>query len=60
LIDKLTELKEAAWGNKATKISNQIAKKVLALNLEPFPSDHKALKGYPGFYLPESGNSKLY
>jgi mRNA interferase RelE/StbE len=41
------------------KISNQIAKKVLALNLDPLPTDHKALKGYPGFYRVDSGEYRI-
>ncbi len=37
------------------KISNQIAKKVLALNIDPRPNDSENLKGYPGFYRIDSG-----
>ncbi len=32
------------------KISAQIAKKVLALNIDLRPQDSEDLKGYPGFY----------
>lgn len=41
------------------KISAQIAKKVLSLNLDPFPPDHKALKGYPGYYRVDSGEFRV-
>jgi mRNA interferase RelE/StbE len=41
------------------KISNQIAKKVLALNLDPRPADSKSLKGYPGFYRVDSGEYRI-
>jgi len=34
----------------APKISNQIAKKVLALNIDPRPADSEHFKGYPDFY----------
>ena len=41
------------------KISNQIAKKVLALNIDPRPTDSKNLKGYPGFYRVDSGEYRI-
>jgi mRNA interferase RelE/StbE len=41
------------------KISNQIAKKVLALNVDPRPTDSKELKGYPGFYRIDSGEYRI-
>jgi mRNA interferase RelE/StbE len=41
------------------KISNQIAKKVLALNLDPRPANSKSLKGYPGFYRVDSGEYRI-
>jgi mRNA interferase RelE/StbE len=41
------------------KISNQIAKKVLALNVDPRPADSKDLKGYPGFYRVDSGEYRI-
>ncbi|MFN9174042.1 MAG: type II toxin-antitoxin system RelE family toxin [Synechocystis sp.] len=41
------------------KIAAQIAKKVLSLNLDPFPADHKALKGYPGYYRVDSGEFRI-
>jgi mRNA interferase RelE/StbE len=41
------------------KISNQIAKKVLALNIDPRPADSGQLKGYPGFYRVDSGEYRI-
>jgi mRNA interferase RelE/StbE len=41
------------------KISNQIAKKVLALNINPRPADSENLKGYPGFYRVDSGEYRI-
>jgi mRNA interferase RelE/StbE len=41
------------------KISAQIAKKVLTLNLDPLPSDSKGLKGYPGYYRVDSGEYRI-
>ncbi len=41
------------------KISNQIAKKVLALNIDPRPNDSENLKGYPGFYRIDSGEYRI-
>ncbi|MBD2182178.1 type II toxin-antitoxin system RelE/ParE family toxin [Planktothrix sp. FACHB-1355] len=37
------------------KIAAQIAKKVLALNVDPLPADSKELIGYPGYYRVDSG-----
>jgi mRNA interferase RelE/StbE len=41
------------------KIAAQIAKKVLALNIDPLPSDTKDLKGYPGLYRVDSGEYRI-
>ncbi|MGL6341695.1 MAG: type II toxin-antitoxin system RelE family toxin [Waterburya sp.] len=41
------------------KISAQIAKKVLALNVDPLPTDSKQLKGYPGYYRVDSGEYRI-
>lgn len=41
------------------KISAQIAKKVLALNVDPLPADSKQLKGYPGYYRVDSGEYRI-
>ncbi len=41
------------------KIAAQIAKKVLALNLEPRPNDCKELKGYPGLLRVDSGEYRI-
>jgi mRNA interferase RelE/StbE len=41
------------------KISAQIAKKVLALNIDPLPADSKQLKGYPGYYRVDSGEYRI-
>lgn len=41
------------------KIAAQIAKKVLALNVEPLPSDSKALTGYQGYYRVDSGEYRI-
>ncbi|MER3432902.1 MAG: cytotoxic translational repressor of toxin-antitoxin stability system [Leptolyngbya sp. ERB_1_1] len=41
------------------KITAQIAKKVLALNLDPLPADSKELKGYPGYYRVDSGEYRI-
>ncbi len=41
------------------KIAAQIAKKVLSLNLDPFPADHKALKSYPNYYRVDSGEFRI-
>ena len=41
------------------KIAAQIAKKVLALNVDPLPADSKELTGYPGFYRVDSGEYRI-
>jgi mRNA interferase RelE/StbE len=41
------------------KISAQIAKKVLGLNVDPLPTDSKQLKGYPGYYRVDSGEYRI-
>ncbi|MGL5079763.1 MAG: type II toxin-antitoxin system RelE family toxin [Waterburya sp.] len=41
------------------KISAQIAKKVLALNVDPLPTDIKQLKCYPGYYRVDSGEYRI-
>lgn len=41
------------------KIAAQIAKKVLALNVEPLPPDSKELSGYPGYYRVDSGEYRI-
>lgn len=41
------------------KIAAQIAKKVLALNVEPLPADSKELKGYRGYYRVDSGEYRI-
>jgi mRNA interferase RelE/StbE len=41
------------------KISAQIAKKVLALNIDPLPANSKQLKGYPGYYRVDSGEYRI-
>ena len=41
------------------KIAAQIAKKVLALNVEPLPNDSKQLIGYPGYYRVDSGEYRI-
>ncbi len=41
------------------KIAAQIAKKVMALNIDPLPADSKALKGYPGYYRVDSGEYRV-
>ena len=43
----------------APKISNQIAKKVLALNIDPRPADSEQLKGYSNFYRVDSGEDRI-
>lgn len=40
-------------------ISNQIAKKVLALNIDPRPTDSEHLKGHPNFYRVDSGEYRI-
>lgn len=41
------------------KIAAQIAKKVMALNVDPMPSDTKELSGYPGYYRVDSGEYRI-
>jgi mRNA interferase RelE/StbE len=41
------------------KIAAQIAKKVLALNIEPLPTDSKALSGYKDYYRVDSGEYRI-
>lgn len=41
------------------KIAAQIAKKVLALNVDPLPPDTKALSGYSGYYRVDSGEYRI-
>lgn len=41
------------------KIAAQIAKKVLSLNIDPLPSDTKALTDYPGYYRVDSGEYRI-
>ena len=41
------------------KIAAQIAKKVLALNVDPLPSDSKELAGYAGYYRVDSGEYRI-
>ncbi|MEG4497964.1 type II toxin-antitoxin system RelE/ParE family toxin [Microcoleus sp. F10-C6] len=41
------------------KIAAQIAKKVLALNVDPLPNDSKQLIGYPGYYRVDSGEYRI-
>ncbi|HAG83860.1 MAG TPA: cytotoxic translational repressor of toxin-antitoxin stability system [Cyanobacteria bacterium UBA12227] len=41
------------------KIAAQIAKKVLALNIDPLPFDSKQLSGYPGYYRVDSGEYRI-
>ncbi|MEG3862835.1 type II toxin-antitoxin system RelE family toxin [Microcoleus sp. herbarium12] len=41
------------------KIAAQIAKKVLALNVDPLPNDSKQLIGYSGYYRVDSGEYRI-
>ena len=41
------------------KIAAQIAKKVLALNVEPIPTDSQKLKGYLDLYRIDSGEYRI-
>ena len=41
------------------KIAAQIAKKVLALNVDPLPADSKELSGYRGYYRVNSGEYRI-
>ena len=40
-------------------IAAQIAKKVLALNVDPLPADIKQLSGYSGYYRVDSGEYRI-
>lgn len=41
------------------KVSAQIAKKTLSLNVNPLPSDSKHLKGYANLYRVDSGEYRI-
>lgn len=41
------------------KISAQISKKILSLNVDPLPADSKQLSGYPGYYRVDSGEYRI-
>ena len=41
------------------KIAAQIAKKIFALNLDPLPSDSKALVGYPNYFRVDIGEYRI-
>lgn len=41
------------------KIAAQIAKKVLALNVDPLPADSEHLSGYQGYYRVDSGEYRI-
>ncbi len=41
------------------KIAAQIAKKVLALNVNPLPADSKELKGYSNYYRVDSEEYRI-
>jgi mRNA interferase RelE/StbE len=41
------------------KIGAQIAKQVLALNVDPLPADSEQLSGYQGFYRVDSGENRI-
>ncbi|GBE93327.1 type II toxin-antitoxin system RelE family toxin [Nostoc cycadae] len=41
------------------KIAAQIAKKVLALNVDPLPADSQQLSGYQGYYRVDSGEYRI-
>ena len=41
------------------KIAAQIAKKVLALNIEPLPADSEQLSSYQGLYRVDSGEYRI-
>ena len=42
-----------------SKVAAQIAKKIFALNLDPFPSDSKALIGYSNYYRVDIGEYRI-
>ncbi len=41
------------------KIAAQLAKKALALNIDPLPPDSKALKGYSDLFRVDSGEYRI-
>jgi mRNA interferase RelE/StbE len=41
------------------KIAAQISKKVLSLNVDPFPADSKELVSYSGYYRVDSGEYRI-
>jgi mRNA interferase RelE/StbE len=41
------------------KIAAQLAKKVLALNIDPLPPDSKSLKGYSDLFRVDSGEYRI-
>lgn len=41
------------------KIVAQIAKKMMSLSVDPFPTDHKELTGYTGYYRVDSGEYRI-
>jgi mRNA interferase RelE/StbE len=41
------------------KIAAQLAKKVLALNIDPLPPDSKELKGYSNLFRVDSGEYRI-
>ena len=41
------------------KVSAQIAKKVLSLNVNPLPNDSKQLRGYSNLYRVDSGEYRI-
>ncbi len=41
------------------KNAAQIAKPVMALNVDPMPSDTKELSGYPNYYRVDSGEYRI-
>jgi len=41
------------------KIAAQIAKKVLALNVDPLPADSEQLSGHQGYYRVDSGEYRI-
>jgi mRNA interferase RelE/StbE len=45
--------------NLQPKITAQIAKKVLSLNVDPLPADSKELKGYQGLFRVDSGEYRI-
>jgi mRNA interferase RelE/StbE len=57
-LDRLGSVLEFLRG-LSPKISNQIAKKVLALNIDPRPNDSENLKGYPDFYRIDSSEYRI-